>query len=61
MHPEFLIAERTRSFDSWTDVSPRPTTLNEDRPLETSASTSISSQFRPIRAIEWIFAGMGRG
>ena len=49
---EFLIAERTRSLDSWTEVSPSPTTLNEESPREMSASTSISSGVRPVSEIE---------
>ena len=37
--PELAIAERTRSRDSRTAASPRPTIVNAGRPLRMSTST----------------------
>ena len=58
LSPLFLMAERTLSLDSWTEMSPSPTILNEESPREISASTSMRSQLSPVAVIDWIFAGM---
>ena len=47
---EFLTAERTRSFASWTEVSPNPTIVKEGSPLKISASTSTISAESPLIA-----------
>ncbi len=48
--PEFLIAARTRSRDSRTAVSGRPTTENDGRPSwPTSTSTLTSKASTPRR------------
>src|SRR5579875_3184255 len=56
--PEFLIAERTRSLDSLTAVSGRPTIVKAARPLEISISTSTSAPSRPITAQLCTFASI---
>ena len=45
--PAFLMAPRTRSVDSLTAVSGRPTILNAGRPGETSTSTLTKCVFIP--------------
>lgn len=39
-------------------MSPSPTTLKDESPREMSASTSITSQLRPMIDVEKIFAGI---
>jgi len=55
--PEFRTAERTRSRDSWTAVSPSPTMKNCDLPESRSASTSMISHSSPMVVAEKILAG----
>src|SRR3954463_8157897 len=58
--PEFVSAERTRSLDSRTAASGRPTMVNEGRPEPMSTSTCTGSAFTPIRAKVRAIANMGR-
>jgi hypothetical protein len=48
--PEFRIAERTRSRDSRTAASPRPTIVNEGRPERMSTSTKTGRGWTPSMA-----------
>jgi hypothetical protein len=48
--PEFLMAARTRSLDSWTAVSGRPTMVKEGRPREMSTSTWMMAPSSPMTA-----------
>ena len=54
--PEFLIAARTRSLDSCTDESGRPTILNRGTPGEISTSTSTSCPSTPLMAQVFVLA-----
>src|SRR3989304_7344875 len=53
---EFLIAARTRSFDSSTALSGKPTILKAGKPEEISASTSIGKASSPTTDAAKIFA-----
>ena len=48
--PELRTAARTRSRDSWTAVSGRPTTVKAGRPEAISASTSTMTPCMPMSA-----------
>ena len=50
--PEFLAAERTRSFDSFSAVSGSPRSTKDGRAEETSASTSTMCPRSPTSATE---------
>ena len=57
--PEFLIAERTLSFDSSTALSGKPTIVKLGNPwVATSTSTSTKTAFNPDTAPEVIFASI---
>jgi hypothetical protein len=57
--PELMMAVRTRSLDSSTALSGRPTIVKDGRPREaTSTSTSTGTGLRPIVAPEKILASM---
>ena len=56
--PEFLIAARTRSRDSWTEESGSPTMLNLGTPGEMSTSTSTSCPSTPLTAQVFVFASI---
>ena len=50
LKPELRIADRMRSRDSRTAVSPRPTTVNAGRPLRMSTSTQTGKGWTPSMA-----------
>src|SRR3989338_6535107 len=58
MKPEFFMAAQTRSLDSSTALSGRPTKEKEWSPLVRSTSTSITSAFNPTTCEENTFTAI---